>query len=156
MFNYKGIASDLIFGSETIFMLKKIIDIIYKYFDINDKFPEIKIIIHPDYQKNQNLSPETRKGYILLCTNICNSGKYDFYQQISWQFSHELVHVCKGYKESRKIWKYLPDDDDEEILAGGIAIRIINEFYPEYDYKINYNKTNLELCIKKSESLNIL
>jgi len=149
VFIYKGITSKLLFSSSTISLLKNIIDIIYMYFNIYDTYPEFEIIIHQDFQKNPNVPPETRSGLIMLSTDI----QYDYYQQITWQFSHELVHVCKGYKESRKNWLYLQDDNDEEILAGGIAISIIKEFYPTYDYKKNYSKTNLSQCEEKAEFL---
>jgi len=153
IFNYKGITSELIFGSKTVLFLKKTIDTIYMYFNINYIFPDFRIIIHPDYQKKLNVSSETRNGFIMLCTDICDYKEYDYYQKITWQFSHELVHVCKGYKEYRKNWVYLPDNDEEEILAGGIAIRIINDLFSDYDYKTNYSKTNLKQCEEKAESL---
>lgn len=152
MFNYKGITSSLKFGVRTISHIKKIIDIIYNYFDINNDFPEFEIIIHPDYKKNSNVPPETREGLIILSTEKCDYGEYDYFQQIAWQFSHELVHVCKGYKENRKIWRYLSDDDEEEIIAGGIAIWIIKQLCPDYDYRKNYNKTNLDQCEVMAES----
>lgn len=153
MFNYKGITSNLTFGQESISLLKKTIDTIYDYFNINDIFPEFEIIIHPNYENNPNISPETRKGLIMLNTAICDNEHYDYYQQITWQFSHELVHVCKGFKKHRMDWKYLPDDDEEEILAGAIAIRIIKAFCPNYAYTEKYNKSNLKQCEEKAELL---
>jgi len=153
MFNYKGIRSNITFGTKTNEFLRKVIDLIYNYFNINDVFPEFEIIIHPNYQNNLDIFPETRNGIIMLCTNICDNKQYDYYQQITWQFSHELVHACKGFKEDRNNWKYLPDDDEEEILAGGIAIRIIKDMCPNYPYWENYKKLNLKQCEEKAESL---
>lgn len=153
MFNYKDITSYIPFGSETDKYIRKIIDSIYNYFNIIDVFPEFKIIIHPKYKNGSNVPPETRDGIIMLCTNRCDNGQYNDYQQISWQFSHELVHVCKGFKEGRKNWVWLPDDDDEEILAGGIAIRTMKDIFPTYQYKEKYAKSNLKQCEEKAESL---
>jgi hypothetical protein len=153
VFNYKGVTSDLLFGSKTSSLLENVIDKIYAYFNINDIFPEFKIIIHPDYQKNPKVAPETRSGLIMLSTDKCDCGQYDYYQQITWQFSHELVHACKGYKEGRKEWEWLPDFDEEEILAGGIAICIIKNLCPSYDYTKEYSKANLKQCEEKAESL---
>jgi len=154
MFIYKGITSNITFGSTTDKYLRIIIDSIYNYFNIIDVFPVFKIIIHPEYKNDSNLSPEVRNGLIMLCTNVCDNGQYDYYQQIIWQFSHELVHVCKGFIESRKYWTWLPDDDDEEILAGGIAIRTIKYLCPTYPYAKKYTKSNLKQCEEKSELLN--
>ncbi|MDL2282802.1 hypothetical protein LJC44_06865 [Parabacteroides sp. OttesenSCG-928-G06] len=153
MFNYKGITSSLEFGETTIANLKRTIDIVYEYFKIIDQFPQFEIIIHPDYKPGEKTSPETRKGLILLCTDLCDSEKYDYYQQITWQFSHELVHVCKGFNENRENWVYLPDEDEEEILAGGIAIKIMKDLHPSYDYTKEYSKSNLAQCEEMAESL---
>lgn len=154
MFDYKGITSSLPFGTTTILSLKKVIDMIYPYFKISDTFPKFEIIIHPDFQKNPNVPPEVRSGLILLSTDKCDYGQYDFYEQITWQFSHELVHVCKGFKENRKIWNYLPDFDEEEILASSVAICITKELCPSYDYRKGYSKSNLKLCEEKANRLN--
>jgi len=152
LFNYKGITSELDFGQTSYSYIIEVIDIIYEYFKIDLKFPQFKIIIHPDYKKNINVFPETRKGLIMLSTPLCDNGKYDYYQQIIWQFSHELVHVCKGFLEDRIKWDYLPDDD-EEILAGGISISLIKIFCPTYNYRKKYSKTNLKKCEEKAELL---
>ena len=152
MFYHKGIKSNLVFCSEAISLLYKIIDVIYDHFDITNSFPEFEIILHPNYYKDKNESPETRKGYIMLSTD-CENGIYVYYQQIAWQFSHELVHVCKGFIEKREEWIYLPDNDEEEILAGGIAILIVNNLCPTYDYKKKYSKSNLEQCEEKAKEI---
>jgi hypothetical protein len=154
MFDYKGITSSLPFGKTTILSLKKVIDMIYAYFNISDTFPKFEIIIHPDYQNNPNVPPEVRSGFIMLSTDKCDYWQYDYYQQITWQFSHELVHVCIGFKENRKIWNYLPDFIEEEILAGGIAICITKELCPTYDYTKGYSKLNLKQCEAKAKCLN--
>ena len=155
MLDYKGITSHLIFSTDSILFIQKTIDAIYDFFEIKDIFPKFEIIIHPEYQKDQSTPPEVRNGFIMLCTDLCD-GRYAYYQQITWQFSHELVHVCKGHIESRKNWKSFPDDDDEEILAGGISIWIIKNLCPTYDYKEKYSKTNLDQCEEKAESLKYL
>jgi len=154
-FYYKGISSNLTFGQTTIELFPKIIDSIYVYFGIINFFPKFEIIIHPKFQNEPNTLPDTINGFIRLCTNKCANGQYDSYQQIAWQFSHELVHVCSGHFEGRKDWKWLPDDHEEEILAGGIAIRIIKDLfrYCPYIYTENYTKGNLIHCEEKAESL---
>ena len=65
VFNYKGITSYIAFCSTTIKYLPRIIDSIYNYFNINDIFPEFKIILHLNYKNNSNTAPQVRNGLII-------------------------------------------------------------------------------------------
>ena len=88
MFTYKGIYSELEFMKANRRDLPKIINYLFKKYNVTDKLV-CEIVLH-DRDK-----PETFEGRIALSTDVSLS----FYQQIDFQFAHELTHIIQDYQK---------------------------------------------------------